>query len=65
MSATERVVASPQHLRMSAERSTVPHPTITSGDKPMKKTFHAPRLVEETTLAELTLLPVVSDLPPG
>jgi hypothetical protein len=31
----------------------------------MKKTFHAPRLVEETTLAELTLLPVVSDLPPG
>jgi hypothetical protein len=22
---------------------------------PMKKTFHAPRLVEETTLAELTL----------
>jgi hypothetical protein len=28
----------------------------------MKKTFHAPTLVEETTLAELTLSPAVSDV---
>jgi hypothetical protein len=27
----------------------------------MKKTFHAPTLVEETTLAKLTRFPAVSD----
>jgi len=31
----------------------------------MKKAFHAPTLVEETTLAELTLFPAVSDTPVG
>jgi hypothetical protein len=31
----------------------------------MKKTFHAPALAEETTLAKLTLLPAVSDGPVG
>jgi hypothetical protein len=31
----------------------------------MKKTFRAPSLVEETSLAELTLSPAVSDIAPG
>jgi hypothetical protein len=31
----------------------------------MKKTFHAPTLVEETALAELTLTPAVSDVGNG
>ena len=31
----------------------------------MKKMFHAPMLVEETTLAELTLLQVVSVVEKG
>jgi hypothetical protein len=31
----------------------------------MKKTFRAPTLVEETTLAELTLIPAVSEIPEG
>ena len=33
--------------------------------KVMKKTFRAPTLVDEPTLAELTLGPVVSDVVPG
>jgi hypothetical protein len=53
-------------LRRESKSRTVPnHNPQRTEENAMKKMFHAPMLVEETTLAELTLLQVISEVEKG
>jgi hypothetical protein len=62
--AEQAYVAPLHHLRLDTESNILPYPTINAGST-MKKTFHTPTLVEETTLAQLTLAPAVSEVAIG